>query len=352
MVITLENGKRLVRIPLAKLTSPLTLLSQEEFKEIKKIYDNVRGNLTEFKKAIKQALINKENIPHLKEFAMLLDIYQGTAFNNIAYLNKLFNGTLAGFAKPTGITITNKPKGEEYLQNEKYYYRGRWVNLSKYKKLMPWRNVSQIMVCVDKDPIIKNNKRITPGKPFVLVTDDPSLQNVSSEVLLKEYVKQIKDSTAKPKIKLVEVIPPSLETERYLFNLYTALNTHKDKNKEVDKDLGTKNTAFRLLSQVILKEDSPFITEYEKFIKDNIKDKTVKINGQDVNLYKKTVAEFKALQTLVRALLDYEKKNDTHSLYNLLNSPITSLDKNNSEIKSILDLLKYNVEGESKPRFL
>jgi hypothetical protein len=248
MVITLENGKKLVRIPLAKLTSPLTLLGQEEFKEIKEIYDNVGGNLTEFKKAIKQALINKENIPHLKEFAMLLDIYQGTAFNNIAYLNKLFNGTLAGFAKPTGITITNKPKGEEYLQNEKYYYRGKWVNLSKYKKLMPWRNVSQIMVCVDKDPIKKNNKQITPGKPFVLVTDDPLLQGVSSEVLLKEYVKQIKDSTAKPRIKLVEVIPPSLETERYLFNLYTALNTHKDKNKEIDKDLGTKNTAFRLLS--------------------------------------------------------------------------------------------------------
>lgn len=352
MVITLENGKKLVRIPLAKLTSPLTLLGQEEFKEIKEIYDNVGGNLTEFKKAIKQALINKENIPHLKEFAMLLDIYQGTAFNNIAYLNKLFNGTLAGFAKPTGITITNKPKGEEYLQNEKYYYRGKWVNLSKYKKLMPWRNVSQIMVCVDKDPIIKNNKQITPGKPFVLVTDDPLLQNVSSEVLLKEYVKQIKDSTAKPRIKLVEVIPPSLETERYLFNLYTALNTHKDKNKEVDKDLGTKNTAFRLLSQAILKQDSPFITEYEKFIKDNVKDKVVKINGQDVNLYKKTVAEFKALQELVKALLDYEKKNDTHSLYNLLNSPITSLDKNNPEIKSVLDLLKYNVEGESKPRFL
>lgn len=352
MVITLENGKKLVRIPLAKLTSPLTLLGQEEFKEIKEIYDKEGGNLYRFKKAIKQALINKENIPHLKEFAMLLDIYQGTAFNNIAYLNKLFNGTLAGFAQPTGITITNKPKGEEYLQNEKYYYRGKWVDLSKYKKLMPWRNVSQIMVCVDKDPIIKNNKQITPGKPFVLVTDDPSLNGVSSEVLLKEYVKQIKDSTAKPRIKLVEVIPPSLETERYLFNLYTALNTHKDKNKEVDKDLGTKNTAFRLLSQVILKQDSPFITEYEKFIKDNIKDKVVKINGQDVNLYKKTVAEFKALQTLVKALLDYEKKNDTHSLYNLLNSPITSLDKNNTEIKSILDLLKYNVEGESKPRFL
>jgi len=118
---------------------------------------------------------------------------------------------------------------------------------------MPWRNVSQIMVCVDKDPIIKNNKQITPGKPFVLVTDDPLLQGVSSEVLLKEYVKQIKDSTAKPRIKLVEVIPPSLETERYLFNLYIALNTHKNKSKEVDKDLGTKNTAFRLLSQVILK---------------------------------------------------------------------------------------------------
>jgi hypothetical protein len=75
----------------------------------------MRGDLASFKKRIKEALINNENIPHLKEFAMLLDIYQGTAFNNIAYLNKLFNGTLAGFATPTGITTTNKPKGEEYL---------------------------------------------------------------------------------------------------------------------------------------------------------------------------------------------------------------------------------------------
>lgn len=352
MVITLENGKRLVRIPLAKLTSPLTLLSQEEFKGIKEIYNNVGGNLSRFKEAIKQALINKENIPHLKEFAMLLDIYQGTAFNNIAYLNKLFNGTLAGFAKPTGITITNKPKGEEYLQNEKYYYRGKWVDISKYKKLMPWRTISQIMVCVNKDSILINNNQVIPGKPFVLVTDDPRLQGSSSKVLLEEYVKQIKDPNSNSRIKLINVIPPSVETEHYLFNLFTALNIHKDKNKEVDKDLGTKNTAFRLLSQVILKEDSPFITGYKQFIKDNIKDKVVKIDGKDVNLYKKAVSEFQALQILVKALLDYENANDTHSLYNLLNTPINDLDKKDQKIKSIVELLKYKVEGESSPRFL
>jgi hypothetical protein len=72
----------------------------------------------------------------------------------------------------------------------------------------------------------------------------------------------LKDPSIKPTVKLVEVIPPSLDTERYLFNLYTALNTHKDKDKEIDKDLGTKNTSFRLLSQTILKENSPFVTEY------------------------------------------------------------------------------------------
>ena len=96
---------------------------------------------------------------------------------------------MAGFAKPTGITITNKPKGEEYLQNESYYYNGRWVNISKYKKLLPWRNVSQIMVCVDKDPIAINNKQITPGKPFVLMSDDPELNGVDSKTLLDYYVK-------------------------------------------------------------------------------------------------------------------------------------------------------------------
>lgn len=352
MVITMANGKKLVRIPLAKITSPLTLLGQEEFKEIKKLYEERNGDLTNFKRRIKEALVNKENIPHLKEFAMLLDIYQGTAFNNITYLNKLFNGTLAGFATPTGITITNKPKGEEYLQNESYYYRGKWVNISKYKKLMPWRNVSQIMVCVDKDPIIKNNKQITPGKPFVLMSDDPNLFNANSKTLLEQYVRQLKDPSLKPTVKLVEVIPPSLDTERYLFNLYTALNIHKDKDKEIDKDLGTKNTAFRLLSQTILKENSPFVTEYLQFIKDNVQDKVVKINGQDINLYKKSIAEFKALQTLIKALTDYEKKHSTHDLYNLLNTPVTSLDKKDSEINSIIELLKYNVEGESKPRFL
>ena len=356
MVITMENGKKLVRIPLAKITSPLTLLGQEEFKEIRAIYERtvINGDLRSFKTAIKEALINKENIPHLREFAMLLDIYQGTAFNNIAYLNKLFNGTLAGFAKPTGITITNKPKGEEYLQNEHYYYNGRWVSISKYKKLMPWRNISQIITCVnqEKEDIIVNGREINKGKPFVLMSDAPELSEADSETLLNYYIKQLKDSSVKPLVKLVEVIPPSVDTERYLFNLYTALNTHKNKDKEVDKDLGTKNTSFRLLSQALLKENSPFVSEYLQFIKDNVKDTVKKIEGQDVNLYKKSIAEFEALQVLLKALVDYEEKNDTHSLYNLLNTPISSLDKKDSEINSIIELLKYKVEGESKPRFL
>ena len=350
MIITLENGKKLVRIPLAKLTSPLTLLGQEEFKEIKALYDKVGGNQTDFKQEVKLALLNKEDIPHLREFAMLLDIYQGTAFNNIAYLNDLFKGTLAGYAKPTGITITNKPKGEEYLQNEHYYYNGRWVALSKYKKLMPWRNVSQIMVCVDKEPITVNGKSIFPGKPFVLMSDAPELNGVDSKTLLDYYINQIKDSSVKPLVKLVEVIPPSVETERYLFNLNTALNIHKDKNKEIDKDLGTKNTSFRLLSQALLKENSPFVTEYLQFLKDNIKDEVKKIGDQEINLYKKATAEFQALQRLLKALVDYEEKHDTHSLYNLLNTPVSSL--NREDVKSIKELLKYNVEGESKPRFL
>lgn len=354
MVITMENGKKLVRIPLAKLTSPLTLLGQEEFKEIRAIYENtvINNDLRSFKTAIKEALINKENIPHLREFAMLLDIYQGTAFNNIAYLNKLFNGTLAGFAKPTGITITNKPKGEEYLKNESYYYNGRWVNISKYKKLLPWRNISQIMVCVDKDPIAVNNKQITPGKPFVLMSDDPELNGVDSKTLLDYYVKQMKDTSVKPKVKLVEVIPPSLDTERYLFNLYTALNTHKDKNKEIDKDLGTKNTSFRLLSQALLKENSPFVTEYLTYIENNVKDEVRKVGNQEINFYKKSKAEFEALQTLLKALVDYEQKNSTHDLYNLLNTPISNLSKSDTGITSIIDLLKYKVEGETQPRFL
>jgi hypothetical protein len=34
------------------------------------------------------------------------------------------------------------------------------------------------------------------------------------------------------------------------------------------------------------------MTGYKQFMKDNIKDKVVKIDGKDVNLYKKAVSEF------------------------------------------------------------
>jgi hypothetical protein len=56
---------------------------------------------------------------------------------------------------------------------------------------MPWRNVSQIMTCVnqEKEAIIVNGREINKGKPFVLMSDAPELSEADSETLLNYYIK-------------------------------------------------------------------------------------------------------------------------------------------------------------------
>jgi hypothetical protein len=46
--------------------------------------------------------------------------------------------------------------------------------------------------------------------------------------------------------------------------LHKVLNAKKDNTVEIDKNIGTKNTAFRLLSQVLHKEE--FLNVYKAWI--------------------------------------------------------------------------------------
>lgn len=322
-IITLDDGTQLMEIPLCKITSPLTLLNTSEFKGLKQVFDNVEQDVTKFKKEIKKLLQQNSNIPHIKEYAMLLELYEGSAYNTISYFANDF--TLAKVTKVTGITTTSTERGEDYFKTLQYYYDGKWMSLEDYKQRMPWRRMSKIFTSVQqgRDIISINGREINVGKPFVLVSDYYS-DSTSDADLLKLYLDQLNNPNSQPLIRLVYVTPPSATIQEYVFNLNNALTKHKGDADNVDRDLGTKVTAFRLL-QFALADNSQFRAAFTDWI-----NSTNQSNKEDFQKRLDTVSE------IVKFLGNYESQEGRKKLYDLLNTPIRSL---NSNVKA---LLKYS----------
>lgn len=325
IIVSLEDGTQLLEVPLCKMTSPLTLLNVSGFEGIKQIYDNVGQDNAKFKKEIKRLLQDNSSIPHLREYAMLLETYQGSAFNTIYYFDNDF--TLASFAKVTGITTVSHDKGADYFKTLNYYYDGEWVPLVDYKNRMPWRTITSIFTSVegDRNVVDINGHTVEVGKPFVLVSD---YYQLSDKQMLQEYINQCKNNST-PLIRLVYVTPPSATLEEYIFNLNNALTKNKNNFENVDKDLGTKVTAFRLL-QFALADKSRFREAFTNWI-----------NNSPQTNKESSINRMEAISTLVSKLTNYEKSNGRNKLYELLNTPLRSVPREFQET------LKYQ-EGESE----
>lgn len=322
-IITLQDGTQLLEVPLCKITSPLTLLNTSEFGGLKQVFDGVNQDVAKFKREIKKLLQQNSSIPHIKEYAMLLELYEGSAYNTISYFANDF--TLAKVAKVTGITTTSSERGADYFKTLGYYYDGKWMSFDEYKRRMPWRKMSKIITSVQqgKDIISINGMEINVGKPFVLVSDYYS-NSIDDQKLLELYLKQLNDPNSLPLIRLVYVTPPSATIPEYVFNLNNALTKHKNDVDNIDRDLGTKVSAFRLL-QFALAENSEFRAAFTDWVNNSSQ-----TNKQDF------LSRLEAVSNIVTSLSQYESKEGRKKLYDLLNLPIRSLDSNTK------GLLKYS----------
>lgn len=329
LLISTKDNTQLVEIPLVKLTSPLTLLNTSGFEGLKQVFEDVNENIGEFKKDLKRLLKSNSAIPHLREFAKMMELYTGSE-NTISYLPKDF---MLGKHKVSGITTVSSEKGVDYFKTQEYYYNGKWVSLDEYKQRMPWRKMSRIFTSVETDGrkiIDMNGSEVKVGNPFVLVSD-VSL-NMSDQVMLEEYIKQCINKT-QPKIRLVYVTPPTATMEEYIFNLNNALTKNKSNMKNVDKDLGNKITAFRLL-QFALADGSKFKEAFKQWNdSSSAADKTAGIN------------RIEAVSNLVKALSEYEKKEGSSKLFELLNTYIKDVDRN------IVENFKYD-DGEGNEKWI
>ncbi len=330
ILISLKDNTQLLEIPLVKMTSPLTLLNTSGFEALRQVFEDVNQDISEFKKDVKNLLKNNSSIPHIKEFAKMLELYVNSAFNTVSYLPADF---MLGKHKVSGITTVSNEKGGEYFKNLNYYYDGKWVSLDEYKQRMPWRKMTRIFASVETDGrkvVDINGQEVKVGNPFVLVSDVNL--NMSDQAMLETYIKQCKDKS-QPKIRLVYVTPPTATMQEYIFNLNNALTKNKSNMKNVDKDLGNKITAFRLL-QFALADGSKFREAFKAWNESSpTADKTSGINRME------------AVSNLVKALSNYEKTEGSSKLYDLLNKYIKDVDRN------IVENFKY-VDEENNEKWI
>jgi hypothetical protein len=130
---------------------------------------------------------------------------------------------------------------------------------------MPWRRMSKIFTSVQqgRDTISINGNEINVGKPFVLVSD--YYDSITDKDMLNLYLQQLNNPNSQPLIRLVYVTPPSATIPEYIFNLNNALTRHKGDSGNIDRDLGTKVTAFRLL-QFALAKNSEFRKAFVEWV--------------------------------------------------------------------------------------
>lgn len=238
------NGKNndLLEIPLATLTSPLTMLNLKVFSGIKDIYNDINishsDKSTHFRLGELRKRLSGSNAYGKDVFIKLLDLWNFTQ-NGIFFINDP-TWTLAQNFKSSGPTMVNKIKGYDY-EVEGFAYDADWISLEEMGE-NPGRNISSIMVSPRGTYTYGDSKVVQaaePGQPFVLITDDISL---SGDRLRDYYLNQLVDPNLEKKVKLVYVIPPKASFKSYFDNLKAIIT--KD---GTPKNIGNNLTAFRML---------------------------------------------------------------------------------------------------------
>ena len=268
MIVTKIEGNKEVaflEVPLVNFTNPLTMLTTKGFEKIKELSDQIVQDLdTEGKKYTSKDVLEKlvnqlETTPvkMSKPFVKLSKVYLNYYQNSIVLLddiiadkyNKQDNEiTLSNIFDSTGIIVTNIEKGShEIYYREDLNYDGEWIPITDYKK-ESGKVVSDIMATTSDILDSNNNIVIEAGHPFVLVTDAMyKFAGRPDNDLIDAYLEQLKNPNAQKLIKPIFVAPPTSSMYEYFENLDAVYR----RNKEVDSTIGTTNTAFNILYELL-----------------------------------------------------------------------------------------------------
>lgn len=104
------------------------------------------------------------------------------------------------------------------------------------------------------------------GHPFVLVSYD---KNLNSNLLAREYIKQLENPDLPKTVKLVYVVAPRVSIKDYIKNLHEVC---KGINKYALLNIGNDFTTYNIVKRLFFNEDGSSNTDFLNFAKSNISD--------------------------------------------------------------------------------
>lgn len=337
-----------LEVPIMTLTSPLSLLSNPDFKDIQTIYNGTPG--TEIPKKL-QATLNHRNFKSCKnsKYFEKLALLFLNEHDNIVYLQDDF--VPANKFQVTGPIVTANIKGSSSTYfRAGYEYDGTWFNVEELVEKFPGRKFSERIYTLNEDLNDGSNTLIEKGKPFILVADH-KIGLLSDSDMIDEFLSYKDDNTKIKRISVIYVSPPKVSIEDYLKNIN--LLYKKNSDEEVDKNIGNMLTSYRLFNYLIhsnYPEIKQFIDELcDKDVK--LKEKLDKIKAElpNSNLSPKQIIELlnknsslggtlkSKVQQYLRILMlrSYDTDDATKVIY-----PESSVDVFAPEIQYRIELLK------------
>lgn len=246
VAIVFNDGKPVLEIPVASLSSPISLI----------YYTDGEGNLLHYDmyKVYTNALIKYANDKNQSDLAVqevinqfdkrgidqdIVDLFKVYRFtgNGIFLFDKSFN---LAKQSPTGIILTGE-KGK-LQQNGKYQTANKFIDVAELNKNPQFR-ISRILT--SRDGLVNGIHAVNPGHSFVLVGNSNEFQGTTD--LVNQYERQIADPKIPKKVSLYYVMPPRTTVSNWLTNQHNLYLNTLGQNKQV-YNIGNDFTGYRVLN--------------------------------------------------------------------------------------------------------
>lgn len=259
--IVIADGKEdILELPVLTFTNPLTLFKQKKLPLTDSEYTqyeplNVYNLLT--------ILFDKyKSNNNTLGLAKLIALYLGTDMNRAP---KAHNGdsfiefsdkswTPVNNLTNLGVSVTSDSRGIDYY-NPNYEMRPTYTPIQKIAENKTL-HISKIYYA-QEDYILDNDGKqiklsgdatlLQKGRPFVLISTDPDLYNDEKmyDAFIEDLANVSNDTTKTTRVKLVQVVPPSVDLQSYVESLAKVIT-----KQQGAEDIGFKYTAYRVLRKL------------------------------------------------------------------------------------------------------
>lgn len=292
-------------VPLFSLNSPLTVMNYKDPQQnlvFKDVHDFFEAELNKPNGTIHAAAIETvkkfKGVGIYKELIDLFELFNFT-YSGLFRINNEKDSSNDPFANwtPAKDLINLGPmfsldRGVYQYANGMQYsdMDGNMLDVENFISVENFSNqpqvqyVTPILTCIDGA-----HPETHLGHPVVLVSFDKNL--TGDQRVVDYYLRQQKDSTLPPKVKLMEILPPSCSLEEYFDHIDRKLK----KDSTEGRHIGNLFTPYRLLSKFF--KDDAFMDFIESTVLPGVRD---------------------AIGDIINTLDKYDAVHDYGSIYNML----------------------------------